>query len=72
MGVYSKADFKKADQDPESMHTYPGGDDQREMDLEELGEEPFNDDDEYCQCGNAPIEEEEIDGRCFSCGRFFP
>lgn len=54
------------------MSTYPGGEDQREMDLEELGEEPFDDDEEYCQCGNDPLEEEEIAGRCFACGRFIP
>lgn len=28
-----------------------------------------DDDSEYCECDEQPIEEEEISGRCFACGK---
>ena len=45
---------------------YPGGEDQRDMDDEELNDFPF------CECGNEPIEEEELTGHCFACGKELP
>lgn len=45
---------------------YPGGEDQRDMDDEELNDSPF------CECGNEPIEEEELTGHCFACGKELP
>ena len=45
------------------MDTYPGGDDQMEMDEIELDDSPF------CECGNDPQEEEAASGICSACGK---
>lgn len=45
------------------MDTYPGGDDQMEMDEIELDDSPF------CECGNDPYEEEAASGICSACGK---
>ncbi len=37
---------------------------------DEYDEEDYED--EYCDCQNSVIEEEEIAGRCFCCGKLLP
>lgn len=37
-----------------------------------LHDDEQDDGDPYCQCGNAPCEEEEASGVCDSCGKELP
>jgi len=43
--------------------TYPGGEDQREMDEIEMFES------NYCECGEEQMFDEEDTDACFSCGK---